>query len=287
MTSSATSSDTLRMLVLETDDPHPKTLSERGSFGQIFHDLFESAGSSHSPHPLKIETSMHFVVDDAGEGKFGRVPRYEEIGEDVGAILISGSMYDAHGDDEWILQLLQLLQHLWSRRPLLKFSGVCFGHQLLNRMLGCQVRQHAGQKWELSHTEMNLTPIGKKLFRTDEDTLALHQMHQDQVVDAPTPETSNGLLEPGTRVHIWASSQHTKVQGVYIRDRLFTSQGHLGFDDTMVHRQIQLRKEAGSIDESDKMEVAQAREKAHLEHDGVVVAAAILRFFHGEDHDVE
>jgi GMP synthase-like glutamine amidotransferase len=163
---------------------------------------------------------------------------------------------------------------------------VCFGHQLLARTLGAEVEQAESEKWELSHTTMDLSPCGQKLFRTKDKTLAVHQMHQDHVTTLPSSETTN-LLTPGTKVHIWASTEHTKIQGLYIRDRLFTSQGHLGFDETGVRRQIELRLDSGAIDDDDAKEVAYADATAHLKHDGEIVAAAILRFFHGDDHDVE
>ena len=276
----------IKLLVLETDEPHPETKDEKGSFGGIFHNLFAEAGQKHDP-PLGVETDMHFVVHDEQQGHSGHVPEAKDIGDDVAGILITGSMYDAHGDTPWVLELLQLLRKLWQTRPGIKFAGVCFGHQILNRLLGGDVDQHPGTRWELSHTSMDLTPVGQKLFRTQEKKLSLHQMHQDHVTKLPTATSSNGLLSEDAKVHVWASSEHTKVQGVYIRDRMFTSQGHLGFDERMVHRQIELRKQSGSIDESDTNEVTEAQEKAHLEHDGIVVAAAILRFMHGDDHDVD
>jgi hypothetical protein len=48
---------------------------------------------------------MKFVVESKG----GRVPNVDEL-KDVHAILITGSMFDAHGDDEWILKLIKLLR---------------------------------------------------------------------------------------------------------------------------------------------------------------------------------
>ena len=44
---------------------------------------------------------MHYVIEDKG----GRVPKAEEIGDDIHAILITGSVYDAHSDVEWIQKL--------------------------------------------------------------------------------------------------------------------------------------------------------------------------------------
>lgn len=92
------------MLVLETDEPHPETHERKGSFGQIFDSLFKKAGDAHDP-PLGVETVMRFIVENEG----GTIPKFEEF-EDVKAVLITGSMYDAHGDDEWILKLMKLLK---------------------------------------------------------------------------------------------------------------------------------------------------------------------------------
>ena len=265
------------MLVLETDEPHPETITRRGTYGAIFHELFTKAGDGHDP-PLGIETKMIYVVENDG----GSVPQFNDIG-DIHAILLTGSMYDAHGNDAWILKLIKLIEKLWTERPDIRFSGVCFGHQLLCRALGSIVQQTPGGKWELAHTKLNLTSIGQKLFQTRDEYIYLHQMHQDQVVDVPSIKTTP-LLSEDMKIHVWGSTKPTPIQGVYLREKLFTSQGHLGFDEGMVRRQVQDRLDSGGITDSEEAEVA--LETAHMEHDGLVVAAAILRFFHGDDRDV-
>ncbi|KAI1881300.1 hypothetical protein JX265_000126 [Neoarthrinium moseri] len=275
MGSTADEVSTIRMMVLETDEPHPDTVAERGTFAQIVHDHFSKAGREHDP-PLGIETVNRFVVTERG----GKVPTFEEF-EGVHSVLITGSVFDAHGDNDWILDLLKLLRALYTQRPDCKLSGICFGHQLLCRLLGSEIKPEPSGLWELAHSPIDLTPIGKQLFSTDQDRIYLHQMHQDQVVSPPSSETSGGLMPPGTKVHVWGSSDHTPIQGVFIADRIFTTQAHLGFDEAMVHRQIQMRVESGSIQDMDHAD--RAKETAHLEHDGTAVAAAILRFFHNED----
>ncbi|KAK5029522.1 hypothetical protein LTS07_005984 [Exophiala sideris] len=273
---------TIRMLVLETDEPHPKTKASKGSFGAMFDNLFKEAGKIHDP-PLTVETEMRYVVEDPPKHK-GHVPTTSEIPEDISAILITGSMYDAHGDNPWILKLIELLQQLWRERPNLRFSGVCFGHQILCRMLGAQVEPHPRGDWELAHTELDLTDRGKELFRTDRPSIQLHQMHQDHVTTVPSHESTD-LLTPQDRVHVWATTNHTQIQGMYLRDRLFTSQGHLGFDEKVVREQVNMRIENGGIKDSRFAE--ERKDTAALKHDGVMVARAILRFFHGEDRDIE
>lgn len=273
--------DTIKMLVLETDATHPETQQRRGGFGHVFKQLFEEAGDRHDP-PLGIETDMHFVVEEGDNP--GHVPTIDEIPSDVRAIIISGSMFDAHGNNPWILKLMDLLKQLWQTRPEMRFSGVCFGHQILCRMLGGTVEPTSTGRWELAHTPMKLTSVGQFLFRTHDDTIHLHQMHQDQVTTVPSHKTTP-LLSPDDEIRVWASTDHTAVQGIYLQDRLFTSQGHLGFDEKMVHRQIEMRQESGGI--KDDQHALEAKETADLIHDGVIVAAAILRLYHGEDRDLK
>jgi len=165
------------------------------------------------------------------------------------------------------------------------FSGVCFGHQLLCRLLGARVAPSPDSDWELGRCAVTLHPVGKRLFRTDDDDVYLHQMHMDHVVAAPDPATSGGLLADDAKVEVWGHSEHTAVQGVYVRGRLFTTQAHLAFDEDMVKRQIEMRVEAGSIEDVEHAD--RAAETADLRHDGDVVAGAILRFFHDEDEDIE
>jgi hypothetical protein len=95
----------IHMLVLETDETHPDTQKEHGSFGEVLDTLFKKAGDDHEP-ALGIETVIQYIVEDDG----GKIPKFEEIGDDIHAILITGSMYDAYGNDEWIIKLMKLIE---------------------------------------------------------------------------------------------------------------------------------------------------------------------------------
>ncbi|RYP75025.1 hypothetical protein DL771_002673 [Monosporascus sp. 5C6A] len=234
---------------------------------------------------------MHFLPEPDG----GRVPESEGIGDDVHAILITGSRYDAHGDDEWILKPMKSLpklrgepkRHLtlttgiWTNRPAIKLASICFGHQLLCRVLGSEAKPNPEGEWKLAHTAVDLTEVGRKLFGLPEGEtrIHLHQIRQDHVIDRPSPSTTD-LLEPGTKVHVWGRSEHTEVQGVYIQRRLFTSQGHMEFDGKMVRRQLEMSVKSGAVTLD---EATEAAEKAAWMHDGVRVAQAVRRFFHRDD----
>ncbi|KAF2874715.1 class I glutamine amidotransferase-like protein [Massariosphaeria phaeospora] len=269
----------VRMLVLETDETHPDTYEEKGSFGEILHDLLQKAGAEHDPQ-LGIETMMQYVVEDDG----GRVPEPADITDDIHAILITGSEYDAHGDVKWVLKLVDLIQHIWINRLDIRFSGICFGHQVICRALGSAVEPHENGEWELSHTPIKLSDIGRSLFNlpATEEYVYLHQMHADCVAFPPSSETTC-RLDTDTKVHVWGTSDHTSVQGVYIPRRLFTTQGHMEFDEKMVRRQLELRVKSGALEEG---RADEATEKADWMHDGLVFAKAVLRFFHGDDDKV-
>jgi GMP synthase-like glutamine amidotransferase len=241
---------------------------------------------------------MQYVVEPEG----GAIPKLEEIGDDVHAILITGSCWDAHGDDPWILKLIEFIKgvylhvwlegtqqwlmangmtDVWTHRPDIRFTGICFGHQILCRTLGATVKPQKDGEWELSHQPIQLSDIGRHLFNLPETEtkIHLHQMHLDHVVNPPSTETTD-LIPQDTKVHVWGTSDHTGVQGVYIHKRLFTTQGHMEFDEALVKRQLEMRVESGSVSKQDADEAA---ERADWMHDGLLVAKAVLRFFHGDD----
>jgi hypothetical protein len=89
------------------------------------------------------------------------------------------------------------------------------------------------------------------------------------------------MIPQDVEIAVWGSSPHTAVQGLYIPNRLFTTQAHLAFDEDMVRRQIQMRVDKGSIQDIEHAD--RAAETADLDHDGVRVAEAILRLFVYDD----
>lgn len=174
---------------------------------------------------------------------------------------------------------------IWIHRPDIRFSGICFGHQILCRTLGAEVKPSADGEWEISHNKIKINGVGRALFNlpSTEEYIHLHQMHVDRVTAPPEPKKTD-LLGPDVKVHVWGTSEHTEVQGCYIQKRLFTTQGHMEFNEDMVKRQLEKRVESGSLKEEDADE---ATMRADWKHDGLLVAKAILRFFHGDDDEVQ
>jgi GMP synthase-like glutamine amidotransferase len=174
---------------------------------------------------------------------------------------------------------------IWVHRPDIRFTGICFGHQILCRTLGSTVAPEKNGQWELSHSPILLNDTGRSLFNLSngEDRIHLHQMHLDHVVNPPSHETTH-LISKDDQVHVWGESDHTGVQGVYIPKRMFTSQGHMEFNERYVKRQLEMRVDKGSVDQADADEAAL---RADWMHDGLRVAKAVLRFYHGDDDKVE
>jgi GMP synthase-like glutamine amidotransferase len=160
--------------------------------------------------------------------------------------------------------------------------GVCFGHQILCRALGSVVERSAGDVWELALTKIDLHPIGQLLFRTPDPFIYLQQMHRDQVIDAPSPDKAKVVLHQ--QAQVWGSTQICPVQGLYLRGRLFTCQGHPGYDPQMVREHIERRIERGVI--KNIAAAKEAMKTADSDHDGLIVSAAMLRFLNAEDVDV-
>lgn len=88
-------------------------------------------------------------------------------------------------------------------------------------------------------------------------------MHRDIVYDCPP-----GVDELG-------SSPKCQVQGMYIKGRVITVQGHPEFDQEIVTELLQSRHEMGVFDD---VTFQDGMARVGKEQDGVVVAKAFLRF---------
>jgi GMP synthase-like glutamine amidotransferase len=88
-------------------------------------------------------------------------------------------------------------------------------------------------------------------------------MHRDIVLSVP-----EGVENLG-------SSPRCKVQGLYLRRRVFTIQAHPEFDAFIMSNIIALRYEQGIF--TKKME-RDASSRAELKHDGAVVGRVICKF---------
>jgi GMP synthase (glutamine-hydrolysing) len=138
-------------------------------------------------------------------------------------IIISGSPRDAWADTPDVLELLEFAKAMVSNRvPTL---GVCFGHQLLGRAIGGDVRRHPAG-WEVGSPTVTLTAAGVEcpLFAGFEPEFAAIQSHRDAVLALPA------------NAKLLATDAHTPIQAFSLDDRSFGVQFHPEMDGATLRR---------------------------------------------------
>lgn len=71
---------------------------------------------------------------------------------------------NAFDNTEWILRLVEYVQKML-KHDRIRVIGVCYGHQIVGRALGVKVAR--SDAWEISVSEVRLTPKGKQIFEKD------------------------------------------------------------------------------------------------------------------------
>ncbi|KAG8097799.1 hypothetical protein GUJ93_ZPchr0013g33799 [Zizania palustris] len=127
--------------------------------------------------------------------------------------VISGSCSDAHGDEPWILALVDFIrrQHAAGKRIL----GVCFGHQILCRAMGGKTGR-SKKGWDIGVSCIHPTSAAARLFAPLK--LPVHmpivEFHQDEVWELPP------------QAEVLARSDKTGVEMFRFGDRVMGVQGH-------------------------------------------------------------
>lgn len=126
--------------------------------------------------------------------------------------------------------------------------------------MGARVdRSDAG--WEVSVVPMSLTPLGQELF--GQKDMSLHQMHHDIVYTYP-----EGVEE-------LAHSPRCAVQGMYVKNRIITVQGHPEFNNFVMEELLEVRHASGVFDDAMYKD---AWARMENRHDGATVAKAFIKF---------
>ncbi|KAA8904982.1 class I glutamine amidotransferase-like protein [Sphaerosporella brunnea] len=239
----------LRILILEADHPFPGTTRKYGGYGGVFTSLLMQA-TVHSSLSLRV----HNVVD-------APPPSLAALhAEGTDGILISGSKANAFDDEPWITALVAFLREVLAEQKI-RLVGVCFGHQIIARALGCAVKR-GDEGWEASVTPVPLTGRGKELF--GKEILNIFQMHRDIVTSLPEDAENLGATDK------------CAIQGMYSETRGFiTVQGHPEFTPKIVDEILRARRKAGIFSEEQFEDMISRLENAH---DGVLVANAFLKF---------
>jgi GMP synthase (glutamine-hydrolysing) len=157
-------------------------------------------------------------------------PTLAEDAKSVDGVMISGSARDAWADSPDVLDLLAFARRMLAAdRPVL---GVCFGHQLLGRALGGEVRRNPAG-WEVGATRVELTPDGAEspLFAGFDAKFMAIQSHRDAILALPA------------EAKVLATNPHSPIQAFSVGDRVFGVQFHPEMDGEILrHRWVKRRE---------------------------------------------
>ncbi|KAL3724009.1 hypothetical protein ACJRO7_036087 [Eucalyptus globulus] len=150
----------------------------------------------------------------------GELPGEGDIGLYDGFV-ITGSCSNAHGDDAWIWQLINLLKKLDSMKK--KVLGICFGHQVLGRALGGKVGR--AKSWDIGLTNIQLSPSSKHFSSLELPAqLSVIECHQDELMELPA------------KAEVMARSDKTDIEMFRYGDHIMGIQGHPEYNrDILLH----------------------------------------------------
>ncbi|KAH8110957.1 class I glutamine amidotransferase-like protein [Phellopilus nigrolimitatus] len=248
----------VKLALLLCDTPAPAVQKTHGTYLDIFRTQLQASNP---------DVSFPFTLDG-----YDVVTAQEYPDRDCGIHWAAS----AYGDVPWIDKLTAWVAETAKTRPEIKLIGICFGHQIIARALGGECVPNGG-KWEIGTTEIDLTDVGKEVFKTGKPSIAIQQMHRDHVPAVPPSFHSLGST-PISPVHglvlPYVSGPPSKISDP-ANIHILTVQGHPEFTSDIVNAIIDVREKSGAM----SAEVVQdGRLRAGREHEGIgAVGRAIWR----------
>ncbi|ASQ46588.1 glutamine amidotransferase-related protein [Legionella clemsonensis] len=236
------------------------------NIGILLCDLVkEPFHETHGQYPQMIATLLHQIDSTLQFSIFdirqGQLPDSIHTAD---AYLISGSRHCVHEDLPWIRKLEEFVLCLHQARK--KIVGICFGHQLIAKLLGGTVVS-APKGWGIG-VSTNKVIQRKSWMVPALDTLNLIVSHQDQVIELP--------LE----AEVLASSDFCPVYMMQINNHLLTIQGHPEFTRAYSQALIEDRKALFGDELANQGLIS-----LQLPVDDIVFAQWMVNFLKGEKSD--
>lgn len=138
------------------------------NYESLFFDLFKSIG---------VEAT--YRIYQTWQGELPSTVHPDEL------YLVPGSLDSAYDDKPWIVSLLHWIEKAYCRGA--KMMGVCFGHQVIARALGGEVRKYDGG-FGAGVRQSRVIDNEMKRFFPDERMRLLYS-HHDQVMALPDGAT--------------------------------------------------------------------------------------------------
>ena len=240
----------IHVAVLDTDVPCPAVYAKRGLYSSQFRKLLESATDRLNTKniPQNDPLSVHVTAFDAvGESLppleclrttpyTPTEPQHPAPFSPIDAILLTGSKASAYDTDPWIKTLATYIQTVYTKYPLIKLFGSCFGHQLLAQTLlsapagPSTFHVEASSAFELGIQPITLTKSFMAHFPVlDSERFRIQLIHGDVVVPTPSAIAAQSVTLPSPWMNM-GSSDACDIQGLYCPGRVLSFQGHFEFD---------------------------------------------------------
>ncbi|MBN21782.1 MAG: hypothetical protein CL678_10910 [Bdellovibrionaceae bacterium] len=127
-------------------------------------------------------------------------------------IIISGSLTPATANEPWISSLLDLIR--WCGRHATPLLGVCFGHQMIARAYGGDLKVQRAKTPEIGWTRINKTH-SNSILKSLPSSFYSFSSHLDEVIQVPND------------FQVIASSDHCQIQAFrHLKKPLFGIQFH-------------------------------------------------------------
>lgn len=254
--------------VLVLDTPIPGVTEFFGDFGDNSIALLKE-----SPIPVKkYQIAYDIAGDDVGERQKDTEKLLSEIAESISfgwvkAVILTGSRSDSFAEGvAWIDLLDKFIRNTLFTRPNFPVVGICFGHQILAKNLGCKVNRNTAENgWELGTTTiaLNKSILGienspfRRALTNDEggfvDHINLVEFHRDIVYGLPVTSGSTHSFLTSTTFQSIGSTAKCSIQGLITEEgpiKILTFQGHPEFSTDEALKILEIDVEKGIIDQA-------------------------------------
>ena len=166
------------------------------NYESLFFDLFEAVG-----------LNADYRIYQTWQGELPPEINRDEL------YLVPGSLDSAYDDKPWIVALLKWIECAYNRGA--RMMGVCFGHQVIARALGGEVRKYDGG-FGAGVRASRVVDEAMKLYFPHQQMQLLYS-HHDQVITLPQG------------AELCATSDFCKNESFRIGHQVITFQGHPEF----------------------------------------------------------
>ncbi|OBA17003.1 class I glutamine amidotransferase-like protein [Metschnikowia bicuspidata var. bicuspidata NRRL YB-4993] len=279
--------------VLVLDTPIAGVAETFGDFGDNAISLLGRSKCGFVKYQVAFDVTM---ADRAEQNAQGCQRMLSALSEGIrdGAIkgaILTGSRTDSFLENHpWIAPLDKFIQTTLFNTPNFPMVGLCFGHQILAKNLGCKVNRNSPENgWEAGTTTISLnksildipgSPF-RSALKTEDGKILQHinlvEFHRDIVYGMP-PASTHSLLS-GTSFQNLGSTAKCSIQGLITESgpiKVLTFQGHPEFTTAESLNLLELMAQEQKIDKGVFERLTY--NTRNLENQGPIVGKVIQEF---------